>query len=241
MENMIFHKKKIGCDVLLNKNMKLKIIIYLSLIFIIIVIGCSNQTNTPKSGVIKRIEISDQKNPPTPIDSTIEVIDSCTNKYYKAKLEEYINLDSNAFKLTVTQNGVNKYYNLDLRPGLTNIKDCKRQYIVLISTCGGPCSGDEFIFMQEKRPNEGYLFCHIAENNDNIITYHENEEFEIIYIRNLSNGKVIKEDISPCENTISYPCGISKIKIKNRNLIITFDAQEDEQPRIKKIDISTIL
>lgn len=174
------------------------------------------------------------------IDSTVKLIDSCHNDNYKAILEEYINLDSNVFKLTIIKDGINEIFNLNLPPGKTNISSCSDIYIVLSSTCGGPCFGNDFHFIKEKRKNEGYMFCHIADNNESIITHHENEEFELIKILNLSNSKEITEYIGPCQNDESYPCGIVKLKVVKNSLIITFDSPIDK-PRIKTIDISKIL
>ena len=135
-------------------------------------------------------------------NSTIELIDSCLATDYKVKLEEFINLDSNAIKLTIVKDGLEKVQILDLPPGRTKIENCSKDLIILSSACGGPCSSNDFIFVNEDRPNEGYMYCHIAENDEKIISYHVNEDFEIIKIRNLKNGKEMSSVISPCENQI---------------------------------------
>lgn len=86
--------------------MNLKIEIYFVLLMGFIILGCKdNIKNLNKNSILK---IS--KNNLTPItkDSTIELIDSCLTKDYKVKLEEFINFDSNAFKLTIIKDGLKK-------------------------------------------------------------------------------------------------------------------------------------
>lgn len=213
---------------------------HLSIVILVanLILSCRNQATAPNSvqysyGISN--DITSAK-----IDSTIELIDSCIGINYKAVLEEYINFDSNALKLTVVKGSSKKTQILDLPPGLTSIENCSKDLIILSSACGGPCSSKDFIFVNEDRPNEGYMYCHIAENNEKIISYHVNEEFEIIKIRNLKNGKEISLKISPCENDISYPCGISKLKVVKNKLFITFDSPEDN-PRKIEININEIL
>jgi hypothetical protein len=46
-------------------------------------------------------------------------------------------------------------------------------------SCGGPWYGIDFVFIKENRSPEVYLFCHISENNENIITHKEHEQFEL--------------------------------------------------------------
>ena len=203
-----------------------------------IILGCKGRIMNPNKNTT--INVNQINLTPSTIDSTIELIDSCMNIDYKVSLEEFINFDSNAFKLTITKKGLVKTQILNLPPGRTKIENCSKDFIMLGSACGGPCSSIDFIFVNEDRPNEGYMYCHIAENNENIISYHVNEEFEIIKIRNLKNGKEISIDISPCENGMSYPCGISKLKVHKNKLLITFDSPEDN-PRQKEININEIL
>lgn len=203
-----------------------------------IILGCKDNIKNPDKDTI--INVSESNLTPITKDSTIELIDSCLTKDYKVKLEEFINFDSNAFKLTIIKDGIKKTQILDLPTGRTSIENCSKELIILGSACGGPCSSNDFIFVTEDRPNEVYMYCHIAENNEKIISYHVNEEFEIIKIRNLDNGKEISLDISPCEDEMSYPCGISKLKVHKNKLFITFDSPEDN-PRQKEIDINEIL
>jgi hypothetical protein len=218
--------------------MNLKIEICIVMLAGYIILGCKDRIMNPNKNTT--INVNQINLTPSTIDSTIELIDSCMNKDYKVKLEEFINFDSNAFKLTITKDGLVKTQILNLPPGRTKIENCSKDIIMLGSACGGPCSSIDFIFVNEDRPNEGYMYCHIAENNENIISYHVNEEFEIIKIRNLKNGKEISLDISPCENEMSYPCGISNLKVHKNNLFIIFDSPEDN-PRQKEISIHEIL
>jgi hypothetical protein len=174
------------------------------------------------------------------LDSTLQLIDSCSNNNYKVIMEEYINQEFNSFKLTLYRNNKPQFFKLNLTPGKTNIQICNHSYIVLSSACGGPCYGTDFIFLDSNRVQEGYMFSHIAENNENIITHHKDEEFETILIRNLINSKEIAINIGPCENNESYPCGIKKMKVEKNILLITFDSPS-QNPRVKEISINEIL
>ncbi|MCB0273125.1 MAG: hypothetical protein KDD46_08925 [Bdellovibrionales bacterium] len=184
--------------------------------------------------------ILNQSEPILRIDSTLELINTCKNKTYEAKLEEFIYLDSNAYLLTITSKDSGKILSLDLPTGRTHIEKCGNNYILLSSACGGPCSGLDFIFLKEKRPSESYMYCHIAKSNENIITHVENEEFENLKIRNLKNGKEITVHIDTCENVSSYPCDITEIDISGSMLKIEFDSSE-RIPRQKQINIIEIL
>lgn len=174
------------------------------------------------------------------VDSTTRYVDSCFSKTYSSRLEEYINFDSNAYVLYINKNKRIDTLILDLPPGKGLIQKCSENYIVISSSCGGPCWGNDFIFLKEKRENEVYMFCNIALNNENIITHHVNEEFEEVKIRNLKNSKEITVDVKPCENNVSYPCGIHKMYVDNSFLSIIFDSPEDNRRQIK-VDISSIL
>ncbi|HLO53622.1 MAG TPA: hypothetical protein VK169_05000 [Saprospiraceae bacterium] len=218
--------------------MNLKIEIYFVTLIGFITLGCKDSIKNPIKD--SNLYFNENKLALSTEDSTLELIDSCLTKEYNVKLEEFINFDSNAFKLTIVKDGIEKIQILDLPPGRTNIEYCSKDLIILGSACGGPCSSKDFIFVNDDRPNEGYQYCHIAENNEKIISYHVNEEFEIIKIRNLKNGKEMSSNISPCENQISYPCGISTLKVGKNKLFITFDSPE-HIPRQKEISIVEIL
>ena len=218
--------------------MNLKIEICFIMLFGCTFLGCKDSIKNPYRN--SKMYVNETNLSLITKDSTFKLIDSCLTKDFKVKLEEFINFDSNAFKLTIIKDGLVKTQILDLPPGRTNIESCSKDLIILGSACGGPCSSKDFIFVNEDRPNEGYMYCNIAENNEKIISYHVNEEFEIIKIRNLKNSKVISVDIGPCENQLSYPCGISKLKVVKNKLFITFDSPEDN-PRQKEIDINEIL
>ena len=218
--------------------MNLKIEIFFIVIIGYMILGCKDSKSNPVKD--SNLCFKENKIILSPKDSTLELIDSCMTKEYKVKLEEYINLDSNAFILTLFKDGIQKTHILDHPPGRTKIENCTRDFIIFNSYCGGPCTAKDFLFFREERPIEGYMFCHIANNNDNIITHHANEEFEVLKIRNLKNSKEMSVYIGPCYNEISYPCGISNLKVHKNKLFITFDSPENN-PKQKEINIHEIL
>lgn len=218
--------------------MNLKIEICFMMFFGCLIFGCKDRIKNPVED--SNLYIKENNQTLSPKDSRIKFIDTCMTKGYKVKLEEFINFDSNAFKLTIVKDGVQKTQILDLPPRKTKIENCTRDFIIFNSHCGGPCTAKDFLFLREERPTEGYMFCHIANNDDNIITHHENEQFEILKIRNLKNSKEMSVNIGPCCNEISYPCGISTVKVHKNKLFITFDSPENN-PRQKEINTIEIL
>jgi hypothetical protein len=201
-----------------------------------------------KEKSVKAVDIQNVSNIPLTNDSTVAVIknklifvNECENKTYKATLYEYENLQKDAFVLNILfKDGRKKDFILDSRPGFTTINHCKKYYVVVGMACGGPCYGRDFIFLDKKRAAEGYTYCNIADSNENIITYIQNEEFEKLHIRNLLNGKEKIVLLHNCEDPISYPCSIMKMDVINQNLVIRFDSA-GKKAKKKIIDIGDIL
>lgn len=225
------------------KKINMKRIIGLLSLILLWVSGCQNQSkpsNQVDGSLATNDTILNRSEPILRIDSTLELINTCKNKAYEAKLEEFIYFDSNAFLLTITSKDKDKILSLNLPPGRTHIEKCVNNYILLSSACGGPCFGFDFIFLKEERPSESYMYCYIAKSNENIITHIENEEFENVKIRNIKNSKEITIHLDACENVSSYPCGITKIDVSGNMLTIEFDSSE-RTLRQKQINISEIL
>lgn len=86
--------------------MNLKIEICFIMLTGFIILGCKDSIKHPNKDTI--INVSESNLTPITKDSTIELIDSCLTKDYKVKLEEFINFDSNAFKLTIIKDGIEK-------------------------------------------------------------------------------------------------------------------------------------
>lgn len=194
-----------------------------------------------KSTSIESKQESEIRNTLHEADSTLELVNDCKNRLYEAKLEEYIHLDSNAFLLTILlENGDQLIRNLDLPSGLSKIEKCSEHYVLLSSACGGPCYGNDFVFLDDKRKTESYMYCHIVPSDEFIISHIENEEFEKLRIRNLMNGKEIVVDISNCEDLNTHPCDILSMKLIRKKLILEFDSSGDT-PKRKSVAIDKIL
>lgn len=171
-------------------------------------------------------------------NNQFELVNDCKNNSYKAVLSESIDLDSNAFFLTTTfKGGKQKIYNLDLPSGRAKIKNCFKDFIVISSACGGICYGFDFIFLYDDRAPEVYMNCNIADSNEHIISYVEDEIFEKIKIRNLYNGKEMMVELGNCENV---PCLISKLELIGKKLLLKYDSWSGE-PHSKTVNIAAIL
>jgi hypothetical protein len=184
-------------------------------------------------------KIIDESN--TTNNKTLEIVNDCMNQTYNATLSEYINLDSNAFELTISfKNGQKKLHTLDLPTGRTKIEKCSEGYVLLSSACGGSCYGLDFVFLDSKRNPESYMYSHVATSNEYIISHIENEEFEKLKIRNLQNNKEMTLDISNCEDLNSYPCDIISLTAVKDILTLEFDSSSNT-PKRKSISIYSIL
>lgn len=218
----------------------MKIYFYLLVLtFILISSTCTKQNkpvenNEYKKDVQDTVVIKKGKH-------TLELVNDCNNGSYTAKLQEYTNIDSNTFILTITfPDDQIQSHSLDLPPGRTKINNCSKNYVSLGSACGGPCYGLSFVFLTTKKPSENYMYCQIASSNENIITHIEDEEFEKLKVRNLDNGKEIIVDISNCQDIISFPCQIISTEVVGKNLILEYDSTDDN-PKKQVVNIEKIL
>ncbi len=116
---------------------------------------------------------------------------------------------------------------------------CTDEYIVLKSPCGGPCYGNAFIFLDQERKVENYRYCQQVENSENLIIYRQNEEFEIVRIRNLANRKELIVEIDYCDDK-DWTCLTDKAYIEDKNLILEFDLLS-KRPKRRVISIIEFL
>ncbi len=173
------------------------------------------------------------------VDS-IQLIDSCTNDRFISKLHENINLDSNAYILTITSiDGLNKIVqHLDLPSGKGQINYCHEDYTVVGFSCGGPCYSQVFVFTKEKRPNEQFNYCQQIPTHPNLIVHIENEEFEKLIIHNFDTGKELTIDI-PDNNFWNYGQMDTLFMVKN-NLVLKYTTDNKLQKQ-KMVNLEKIL
>ncbi len=159
-----------------------------------------------------------------------------------SKLKEIPNKDSNAYELTITsKNGRIKFTKiLNTRPKRSMINFCTDMYTVVGFSCGGPCYTQVFVFTDQNRPLEQYSYGQRVNGHPNIIAHIKEEEdyyFENLYIRNLSNGKEVKVDISDSP-LINYG-HMDTIYIVKNDLVIIYPSNKKQKK--KMVNIKSIL
>jgi len=175
------------------------------------------------------------------INKELTLLYDCTNSYYSAYLYEFINRDSLDYflKVKLIDSNIEKVFTLDLVSGKTRLKHCNEEYIVLSSFCGGPCYGDDLVFINEDRI-ESFSYAMYVHEKPNLILHIQNEMFEEIILHNLDTHKEQKIDISDCWDLNYHPCSIDSLYIINEKLILEYLVDSTTNGK-KKVDISSIL
>ncbi|NUY82205.1 hypothetical protein HUK80_14975 [Flavobacterium sp. MAH-1] len=167
-------------------------------------------------------------------------IDSCTNENYRSILREIPDRSTNAYELTITSKNHKLQLNtfLDVRPKMSRITYCNDLCTVVGFACGGPCYSRVFVFTDKNRPQEQYEYAVQAKNSINFISHIEDEDFEHLIIRNLSNSKTMTVDV-PDMNLWVYGQPDSII-VKKQILMLYYQAKNQKQVS-KRVSLKPIL
>lgn len=169
-----------------------------------------------------------------------EKIDSCTTEKYTSRLREIPNQSTNTYELTITSKNrklqINKF--LDVRPEMSRITYCNDLCTVVVFPCGGPCYSRVFVFTDSARPQEQYEYAVQAKNSTNLISHIEDEDFEHLIIRNLSNSKIMILDV-PDMNLWVYGQPDSMV-VEKKDLILYYQSKDKSQVS-KKVSLKPIL
>lgn len=211
---------------------------------ILLLIGCQSKTpNKNESAPV--VSTSDQKSmQPENLDEAEkrfrDSLYSRENENYISKIEEIPNREVNAYRITIRSKNGNSVKSkiINTRPQMSRIIYCNDLYTAVSFPCGGPCHSEVFVFTSKTRPDEQYGYVEIVKNKPNIITHFKNEEFENLLVRNLSNNKEMKINISEIDvYTWDF---IDSLTMSNNILEIHYTRSNDRK-KVKSANIKSIL
>ncbi len=122
----------------------------------------------------------------------------------------------------------------------SKINGLTKNYLQIGFTCGGPCTGKSFVFLNEDRESETYFYSEVAENNKDIVTHIQNESFDSLWIRNLQNSKEIKVKILEELTIENYLHALKSIRQKG-NFLYFYMVFQNDPPLKRKVDIREIV
>ncbi len=203
-------------------------LLFITLLFMILV-SC-NQNN--------KIASKAEKTKLTPSHRTTFLIDHCDINLL-VELEEDITKgnDSCVLRIRTLDKKMIKIETLNVPVDRSSITNCEKDYVIVESSCGGPCYSKLFVFT-DNRKNKQFDYCQNVSNNTNIIAHIKNEEFERLIIHNLKNGK---EQIvqNPDINWMQYG-QMDKMYIAGNTLKLEYQTV-NKQTKKKSISLNDIL
>jgi hypothetical protein len=181
-----------------------------------------------------------EKTNSTPSPRTRFLIDHCETKLL-AELEEDRSKgkDTCILRIRTVDRKLIKMENLNVPVDRSSIENCEKDYVVVSSSCGGPCYSKLFVFT-DKRKNKRFDYCHIVSNDPNLVIYVKNEDFDKLLVHNLKNSKEMEVDI---DNDKQHPLiygHLDTVYLVNQNLIINYSI-ENEGMKKKIVHLEKIL
>lgn len=211
---------------------------------ILLLIGCQSNT-ADKTESTPVVSTRDQKSMQTEKLNEAEKrfrdsLYSRESENYISKIEEIPNREDDAYRITIKSKSGNwkKTKIINTRPQMSRIIYCNDFYTAVSFPCGGPCHSEVFVFTSETRPDEQYTYVEIVKNKPNIITHFRDEEFENLMVRNLTNNKEMKINISEID-LFSWDF-IDSVRLSNNILEIHY-SKSGERQKIKSASIKSIL
>lgn len=207
-------------------------------------IGCRSKSDNLIKESLNSSEYVRESEAPYKVDEVEKRFrDSLYNREsdnYISKLEEIPDIDSNAYRLTISSKNSEKHFSkiLNTRPKASLINYCNDYYTVVGFSCGGPCYSQVFIFTDERRPIEQYDYTQSVTGYPNIIAHTKNEEFEKLIVHNFDNDKEIVVD-NPDINFMNYG-QMDTMYIIGKELRIEYRTEKDKT-RKKTISLQKIL
>lgn len=181
------------------------------------------------------VEIADSASPNQPL----VLIDHCDNADYTAVLEEdkRLGMDSCIVRINPIGESTSKSEIIQIPADKSSIVDCTNEYIVIRSSCGGPCYTLTFVFT-DNRNKKQFDFAQRISNNVSLIGYFRNEEFEKLILHNLKTGK---EQIVSTPNPKAMNFGkMETMLIQGNQLFIEYTTETNEVIK-KVIEIQGVL
>ena len=158
-----------------------------------------------------------------------------------AELEQDITKgnDSCVLRIRTLDKKMIKIETLNVPVDKSQITNCEKDYVVVGSSCGGPCYSKLFVFT-DNRKNRRFDYCNVISNNSNIVAYIKNENFDKLYVHNLKNSKEIEIEIDNYhQNPLIYG-QLDTTYMVNNNLTIKYSI-ENEGKKKKVVNLEKIL
>ena len=207
------------------------------ILFPFLLIGCNNSYD--KKSVRSKKTLSENTKS-IPSHRTTFLIDHC-DIILLAELEQDITKgnDSCVLRIRTLDKKMIKIETLNVPVDKSQITNCEKDYVVVGSSCGGPCYSKLFVFT-DNRKNRRFDYCNVISNNSNIVAYIKNENFDKLYVHNLKNSKEIEIEIDNYhQNPLIYG-QLDTTYMVNNNLTIKYSI-ENEGKKKKVVNLEKIL
>lgn len=210
------------------------------LLFFVFTMGCQSNTSSVNVETSEEIKFSVGKEVIFN-DVSIEnkMVDTCKSNNYVSVLYELPKQDSASFELKiVTNDGMPLIQKkLNIRPEMSHIRGCNDVYTMIGFPCGGPCSARVFIFTDRRRPIKQFSYVSEVKNNEEVISYIKNEDFDHLILHNLVTSKEMIVDITDMNKW--YYGHPDSLVIKNKWLEIYY-SNHDKKGTSKKVSIEDL-
>lgn len=207
-----------------------------AIFFLFLIIGCDNSSD---KSVNSHKNVCEKTKSTLP-QRTIFLIDHCDNNLL-AELERDITKgnDSCVLRIRTKDKKMIKTETLNVPVDRSQITNCEKDYVVVESSCGGPCYSKLFVFA-DNRENKRFDYCEVISNNPNIVVYVKNENFDNMIVHNLKNSKELEVKIENHHNhPLIYGHLYTTFLIKN-DLTIKYSIEDMGQKK-KIVNLEKIL
>ncbi len=189
-----------------------------------LIIACQDKSD-------HKLKTSKGKMKSIPSQRTRFLIDYCESKLM-VELEEDVTKgkDSCVLRIRTLDRKLIKLETVNVPVDKSSITNCEEDYVVVGSSCGGPCYSKLFVFT-DKRKNKRFDYCHIVSNDPNLVIYVKNEDFDKLLVHNLKNSKEMEVDI---DNDKQHPLiygHLDKVYLVNQNLIINYSIENEGEKK----------
>ena len=207
------------------------------ILFPFFLIGCNNSSDKNSVNIHKTVS---EKTKSTQSHRTTFLIDHCDINLL-AELEEDITKgnDSCVLRIRTLDKKMIKIETLNVPVDRSSITNCEKDYVVVGSSCGGPCYSSVFVFT-DNRKNRRFDYCNVVSNNPNIVAYIKNEDFDKLHVQNLKNSKEIEIEIDNYNHHPLIYGHLDTTYIIKNDLTIRYTIENEKQKK-KIVNLDKIL
>jgi hypothetical protein len=199
--------------------------------------GCQDKSDQKSMPSLQSV---DEKTKSTPSQRTRFLIDHCESKLM-VELEEDVTKgkDSCVLRIRTLNRKLIKLETVNVPVDRSSITNCEEDYVVVGSSCGGPCYSRLFVFT-DKRKNRRFDYGNIVSNNPNLVTYIKNEDFDKLYVHNLSNSKEMAVEIDNYQQNPLIYGHLDTIYLTKNILNINYSIEKESNKK-KIVNLEKIL